>query len=301
MWIMYALLSALFYAVATMFSKFSVTKLVRDQKGIVVLHAAAALIFISLLWVLKGRVGLSSVHDAVMALTSGTLIGFAAIFYFKAFNMEDASVVTLLTQVTVPMTMLAGVLILHDSIGLVQLLAAGVILAGVTIATWSRKGFHLHSTSIIPVMLCATLLTTGVLIISRSVVSHNDTVAYTFYQTLGYAVFGLIFTAAHPPTRRGFIKNVRPHHPKMLIIIGIAEALYTLAILSQLKGITYVNAGLVISVGASEVFISIILGVVLTKFVPHIITEKIDKKTVGRKFVAGFMIVVGIVLLNFVS
>lgn len=300
MWILYALVSALFYATANMFTKFSITKVVRDQMGIIAVHAIAAMVLITLVWLVRGQPGLVSQNDVMMAIVSGGLIGAGALFYFKAFNMADASMVTLLLQVMVPMTMLAGFIFLGDKIGPLQLLASAIILGGVVLATWSRKGFHLNSTKVIPVIIGATVITTSVLIISRSVVVNNDIIAFTFYQMVGLGIFGVLYTLFHPPTRKGFIKNMRPFHPRMLIVITTAEALYDLALLAQLKAFTYVNAGLVISVAASEVFISIILGLLLTKFLPHIISEKIDKKTLGRKFAAGVLITSGIVMLNFV-
>lgn len=294
-------MAAVFYAIASMIAKYSVSKVVRVQSGIVVVHALATYVLVLVLWLAFGRPTLNNVHDEILSIISGVFIGFAAVYYFRAFNMEDISVVTLLVQIVVPMTMLAGVIFLNDSIGPLQMLASTFILGGVTFATWGRKGFHLHSTKIIPVVLVATAFTTAVLIIAKSVVVHSDTIAYTYYQTLGYVLYGVVFTAIHPKTRLGFLKNVRPFHPEMLLVILGSEVLYTLALLSQLKAYKYVNPGLVASVGASEVFLSILLGYALTKLVPHIISEKIDKKTVGRKVVAGVMIVSGIVLLNFVG
>ncbi len=301
MWIIYALMSAVFYAAATMFAKYSISKVARDQRGIVVVHAIAAMFLIAVPWILFGRQGLQNNHDVMLAILSGMLIGVAAIFYFKAYNMEDASVVTLLTQVIVPMTMVAEFIFLHHSLRPLQLFAVLTILSGITIATLSRKGFHLHSTKIIPIMFGATIFTTAVLVISKSVLDRNNTVSYTYFQTIGYAIFGILFTYFHKPTLKGFKSNMRPFHLKMLLVVGVSELLFMLALLAQFKSFTYVNAGLAASVGASEVFLSILLGYVLTKLVPHLIKEKIDKKTIGRKFVAGVLIVTGIVILNFVG
>jgi len=301
MWIIYALMAAVFYATASMTVKYSVSKVVRVQSGIVAVHALATYVLVLVLWLAFGRPALNNSHDEIISIISGILLGFAAVAYFKAFNMEDISVVTLLVQILVPMTMLAGVIFLNDRIGLLQLLASAVILGGVTVATWSRKGFHLHSTKIIPVVMIATGLTTAILIIAKSVVVNNNVIAYTYYQTVGYVLYGILFTALHPETRLGFLKNVRPFHKKMLLVILASEVFYTLALLSQLQAYKYVNPGLVASVGASEVFLSIMLGYTLTRFVPHLISEKIDRKTIGRKVVAGCMIVAGIIILNFVS
>ncbi|MDB5182239.1 MAG: protein of unknown function transrane [Candidatus Saccharibacteria bacterium] len=300
MWILLALLSALFYASSAMVTKFSVSKVVRDQSGIVAVHSSTAIIFIALIWLLRRMPTLSSHRDILLATVSGFVVCAASTFYFKAFNIEDASVITLLTQAIVPITLIFGFVVLRDKAGPLQLLAAAIILTGVVLSAWSRKGFHLHSTKVIPIMLAATVLTSTSLIIAKSVVSHNNIVAYVFYETLSYAVFGVLYTVFHPKIRKSFMKNMKPFHPRMIIVIGLSEVFYTLAIMSQFKAFTYTNAGLVISVGASEVFLAIILGVVLTKLLPHMINEKIDKKTLGRKFVAGCLIVSGIVMLNFV-
>lgn len=301
MWIVYALGSALFYALATMVAKISVSKVVRDQRGIVVVHAAAAFVWVGAIWLANGRPELAGIKDTVLALLTGLLVCIAAVFYFKAFNMEDISMVTLLSQITVLFTLVAGFFILGDKVRLWQLVAALIILCGVVIATWSRKGFHLRSTEVIPVILVATILTTAVFVLAKSVVGHSNTIAFTFYQIIGYLLAASVFTVFHGKTRRGFMKNMHPFHGKMLLVILMSELLYTFANLSQFQGFKYANAGLVISVGASEVFLSILLGYVLTTFVPHIITEKIDKKTIGRKVIAGVLIVTGIVILNFVG
>lgn len=301
MWILLSLLSAFFYAAATMFTKYSVSKVIRDQKGIVLIHAVAAQLLITILWILMGRESLASTQDVILAIISGALIGFAAIFYFKAFNMEDASVVTLLTQIIVPMTMIAGIVVLGDSVNWIQVLAAAIILAGVVISAWSRKGFHLQTTDVIPVIVIATIITTALLIISKSVLDRNGTIAFAFHQTIGNVIFGILITLFVPSIRKGFKKNMKPFHAKTLLTILTCEFLYVIAVLTQFKAFTYVNAGLVIAVGASEVFIAILLGLLLTKFLPHIIREKVDRRTIGRKIIAGILIVSGIVILNFVS
>jgi len=301
MWILFALLSALCFAIASMVQKFSISKVVRDQRGIIAVHVIAAMCWISIVWIVRGRSGLGSNSDIIWALTSGVLMGAGALFYFKAFHIEDASVVTLLNQAIVPFTLLAGFLFLSDKVGGLQVVAAAIIIFGVSMASWSRKGFHLRTTAVIPVMLGATLLTTAVLIISKYIVDNNEVIAYTFYQTVGFAIFGILLTLIHPATRRGFKKNMHPFHPKMLLVIVLAEFLYVAGMLAQLKAFTYANAGLVLSVCTSEIFLAILFGLLLTKTLPHMINEKIDRKTLGRKFVAGVLIASGIVMLNFVN
>lgn len=298
MWVLYALLAAFCYALGSLIIKYSVSKVVRDQNGIVVVHAIGALLVILVVWALGDHRLIHSTHDSLVGLTSGVFIGIAAVAYFKALNLHDTSNIVILNQLTVPMTLLLSFIILGDKVTTLQFMAVLLVGVGVVLGTMTRGGIKFKNDRTIVYMLFTTLMWAFSFIATKSILDRHDTITVTLYQTAGYAIFSGLLTIFHPITRSGYLKNMHPFHPKMLSIVWGSEIVFTVAVILQLKAFSFVNAGLATAVGTTEVFMSIILGLALTRFFPHLISEKIDRHTIGRKLAGGAIIVVGIAMLG---
>lgn len=297
MWLLFALASAFCFASAGMIVRYSMNKNVRDPQGIIAIHAVGALVVAIVIWLISGA---RMVHggDVLLAVGAGILTGLAAFGYFRAYTIDDASNVSLLQQMSIPMTIVLGYLVLGDEISRLQIIAVIIIILGVLLASKSHGSFRLRNKLTFFYILFATVCWAVMAIIMRHSVEKYDVYTFNLLLVVGYTILALLQSALHPPTKRGLKANLKPFSHRIVWVIVLAEVVFTVATLAQLKALSTTSAGLVTSVTASEVFFSLMIGLTLTKLMPHIIKEDIERGTVILKVTGACITVVGIVLIN---
>src|SRR5580704_1801271 len=124
MWLLYAFSGPLLWAVSTHIDKFLVDKYFRnsDTAVLMVFTAFLGLAALPLLWLIEPKVlGLPWLAKAVMTV-SGILYMGSMLFYLRAIQSEEASVVAPLFQANTVFSFLLGYLFLHEKLGWAQLL-----------------------------------------------------------------------------------------------------------------------------------------------------------------------------------
>jgi transporter family protein len=297
MWLLFALTSAFFYAAAGMVVRYSVDKNVRDPRGVIAIHAFGALLVGVVVWLVTGAKTIPAA-EAIWPLLSGVLCWMGAIGYLRAYTIDDASNVVILQQMQLPLTIILGFVILGDSMTGRQLAAVAVILFGVLLASKTHKGFHLRNKWTFIYILFSAFCWAGMALLGRHSAQKYDIFAYNLYLMISYSLFSFLQSALHPSTKSGLIDNLRPFSHRIVWVIVFSEVVFTVATLTQLKAFSSVSAGLVVSVGSSEIFFSIIIGTIMTKLLPHMIKETIDRRTLALKICGGIVACGGIALLN---
>lgn len=129
-WILFALGAALFYSAAGMVTKYSIDKNVRDPDGIVPIHAGTAFMITFVIWAILGF-HVPNSQDILTSIAAGVAICLGALAIFKAYKIEDASTITLLGQVSGPLTLVLGYIFLHEGVVIRQAIGRVVILFAV--------------------------------------------------------------------------------------------------------------------------------------------------------------------------
>jgi len=131
MWIVYALLSALFASLTAIFAKIGVKDVDSDLataiRTIVILVVAWGIAFF------KGSVAgifVLSKHNLLFLLLSGIATGLSWIFYFKALQIGKVSQVAPVDKLSVALTILLSVVFLHEALSLKAFFGACLIIAG---------------------------------------------------------------------------------------------------------------------------------------------------------------------------
>ena len=122
MWLLYAFSGPVFWAISTHIDKYLVDRYFRDSDTavLIVFTALIGLLMLPLIAIFDSTVlkpGLGAI--AVMAV-SGVLYMGAMLFYLRAIQSEEASVVAALFQASTLFTFLLGWLFLHETLGWAQ-------------------------------------------------------------------------------------------------------------------------------------------------------------------------------------
>ncbi len=131
MWIVYAVLSAVFASLTAILSKIGITginaNLSTAIRTVVVVIMAWTVVFVT-----GQHRGLTDVtgRNLLFLVLSGIATGLSWLFYFKALQMGDVSLVVPIDKFSVVITMVLAFLFLGESPSLKTILGGGLITAG---------------------------------------------------------------------------------------------------------------------------------------------------------------------------
>src|SRR6267154_2244057 len=132
-WLRFAILGPLSWAISTHIDKYLVDKYFHDSDTavLIVFTAVIGVFALPLIWLFEPRV-LSLPLTAMAVMTvSGILYMGAMLFYLRAIQSEEASVVAPLFQLSTLFTLLLAFVFLRETLNLRQLAGIGLIIAGV--------------------------------------------------------------------------------------------------------------------------------------------------------------------------
>lgn len=131
MWLIYALLSALFAALTAIFAKLGVANV--NSNLATGIRTVIVLVMIWCIIMAKGEAkGISSLskQNIVFLIVSGIATGLSWIFYFKAIQLGYVSQVAAVDKLSVALTIIIAVLFLGEPLTLKTAIGAGLIIAG---------------------------------------------------------------------------------------------------------------------------------------------------------------------------
>jgi drug/metabolite transporter (DMT)-like permease len=289
------------WAISTHIDKFLVDKYFRDSDTAVLMVFTALLGVIALpvIWFFDPKVlGLSLTATMVMTL-SGILYMGAMLFYLRAIQSEEASVVAPLFQANTLFTFVLGVVILHELPRWQQLLGAGLVIGGALGLSLDKK---LHLTSFKPrlvlLMLAATFAVALSSVVFKFFAVQDEFWSTTFWTFVGEGLFGAAILAL-PQYRRQFMTLFR-RNPGAVIGVNAANELINLG---GGLGVRYASllapVGLVSAISSTTTFFVFAFGIVLTRFFPRWGREDLSAANLAQKAAGAILISAGVVLIEF--
>ena len=250
------------------------------------------------IWLLQpGVLALPWLATGVM-MVSGVLYMGAMLFYLRAIQSEEASVVAPLFQANTLFTFALGLLLLHEIPRWPQAAGAALVVAGALSLSLDRK---LHFGSFKPRLVLLMCAATFVLALS-SVVFKFFTVrdefwSTTFWTFVGEGLFGAGILLV-PQYRRHFLQLLRKN-PGAVMGVNAANELINLG---GGLGVRYASllapVGLVSAISATSTFFVFLFGILLTLFFPRAGREDLSARNLLQKAVGGLLVMAGVVLIE---
>ncbi|WP_276133975.1 EamA family transporter [Polluticoccus soli] len=134
MWLVYALLSAVFAALTAIFAKIGVKDVDSDLataiRTVVILVLAWSIVFAK-----KAHTGIAvlSKHNLLFLVLSGVATGLSWLFYFKAIQLGEVSKVAPVDKLSVALTMILAVVLLGEHMTVKETVGAGLVVCGVLV------------------------------------------------------------------------------------------------------------------------------------------------------------------------
>jgi uncharacterized membrane protein len=263
-----------------------------------VFTALLGVIALPVIWFFDPKVlALSFVATAIMTL-SGVLYMGAMLFYLRAIQTEEASVVAPLFQANTLFSFVLGILVLHELPRWPQLGGAGLVVAGAMGLSLDKK-LHLKSFKprLVLLMLAATFVVALSNVLFKFFAVQDEFWSTTFWTFVGEGLFGAAILAM-PKYRKQFMTLFR-RNPGAVIGVNAANELINLG---GGLGVRYATLlapiALVSAIAATTTFFVFLFAILLTVFFPEIGREELSARNVVQKALGGLLIMAGVALME---
>ena len=300
MWLLLAFLGPVCWAVSTHIDKYLVDRYFQDSDT-AVLMLFTALVGVALLpfiWWIEPAI-LKPAPSAILVMTtSGVLYMGAMLFYLRAIQSEEASVVAPLFQASTLFTFLLGYFFLHEKLGASQLLGGGLIVGG-ALGLSFRSGLKIRrfKSRLIFLMLTATFVLALSTVLFKFFAVRDDFWTTTFWTFVGEGLFGALLLARRS-YRRQFAALFR-RNPGAVIGINAANELINLgAGLGVRYAALLAPVALVSAISSTTTLFVFAIGILLTLFFPRLGREDLSAGNLAKKGIGALFIAAGVILIE---
>jgi uncharacterized membrane protein len=300
MWLLYAFSGPLLWAASTHIDKYLVDKYFRhsDTAVLMVFTAFLGVFALPVIWLFDPKVlALPWLATGVMTV-SGILYMGAMLFYLRAIQSEEASVVAPLFQANILFTFALGLIFLHEMPRWSALGGAGLIIIG-AIGLSLDKDLRLGSFKprLVALMLGATFVLACSSVVFKFFAVNDEFWSTTFWTFVGEGIFGAVILAI-PAYRRQFVTLLR-RNPGAVMGVNAANELINLG---GGLGVRFASllapVALVSAISATTTFFVFLFGILLTVFFPKLGREDLSARNVSQKGLGGLLIMAGVVLIE---
>ncbi len=299
-WIALALIAPLFWAASNFVDKYVLGKHTKGNYDFLFFSSISSWLFLIVTLLIYGMpdialIGPAADPHAWIPVLTGAMLIYSYWFYVKALEHSDASAIVILFKLIPVFTVVLGILFLGQILTTIEWIAFIVVLAGTTIASFEKKARRFSKG--FGMILIAIIIWSALTLITDYGLEKMSFIDYFTLDLFGGALAALTFLPF------AFMRKE--------IVLGIKTATpskygwFTLNNLLDLGGQTVLKQALIIAPSAGLVnvitqvqsFYAILIGIVLTVFMPHVIKEDISKKTLLKKSIGAAIMIAGIYIL----
>ncbi|MGH6871497.1 MAG: EamA family transporter [Rhizomicrobium sp.] len=300
MWLLFAFSGPILWAVSTHIDKYLVDRYFRHSDTAVLmvftaLIGAALLPFIA--WFQPGFAAIPLSAIAVMA-ASGILYMGAMLFYLRAIQQEEASVVAPFFQVSTIFTFVLAWIFLHETIGLNRIGGGALVAAGAMSLSFDpAKRLRALKPRFVLLMLGCGLVMSVSSVLFKYFAVRDDYWITTFWNFAGEALFGLAILAV--PKYRAQFRVLFRKSPGAVVAVNGANELINLGGGLGVR-YAYLSApvALVSAISSTTTLFVFAFGLLLTLFFPKFGREDLSPRNLIQKASAAVFVAAGVAMMN---
>jgi len=299
-WLIFAFTGPVLWAISTHLDKYLVEKYFKHS------HVAVLLIFTALIglfalpfiWIAVPSVTALGLRSAALMAFAGTLYMTGMLFYLRALQSEEASVVAPFYQAAPLFGYVLGYEVLGERLSDVQIAGGALIVAGAMIASVraARQRGIFNGRLAALMLTCALILATSSLIFKIFAV-RDEFWPTTFWMYAGEAVFGIALLAVGS-FREEFVGLFRKSPAAVLSVNAANELINLGGGLGNRYALILAPLSLVQAIGGTTTIFVFAFGIVLSIFYPALGHEDLSRGELIRKGCAAVLVAAGTVLVN---
>jgi uncharacterized membrane protein len=299
-WLAFALCGPVLWAISTHLDKYLVERYFKNTDVVVLLvfTALLGLVLMPLIAVFDPGVlrrDLSSI--ALMALSGLFYMG-AIVFYLRALQGHEASVVAPFFQAAPLFGYALAYFVLGEKLNGTQLAGGALIVIGVVFVSIGfgpkRERFRWRLAALM--LACGFVMSLSVLIFKAFAV-HDEFWATTFWMFAGEALFGAGFLCI-ASYRMQFLHLLRSYGGALLAINASNELINLGGALSNRYALLFAPLSIVQAIGSTTTLFVFAFGVILTVLLPKLSREDLSAREFASKGVAAVLVATGVALVS---
>ena len=300
MWLLLAFTGPVLWAVSTHIDKYLVDRFFKgsDTAVLMVFTALLGLLLLPFIAALERGVCAASLRDIAIMAASGILYMGAMLFYLRAIQQEEASVIAPLFQLSTLFTFLLAYLFLHEVPSWMEAGGAALIVGGVLSLSFDRS-FRLRKFGgkLVLTMAAATFVLALSSVAFKYFAVRDRFWVTTFWIYAGEGVFGLAILAI-PHYRRQFLALFAKNPGAMLAINGANELINLAGGLTVRAASLLAPVALVSAVSSTTTLLVFFFGIVLTLVAPKLGREDLSTHALIQKGLGAVLVGIGVALLG---
>lgn len=298
MWLLFAFLGPVSWAVSTHIDKYLVDRYFRDSDTAVLMlfTALAGIATLPVIWWFEPGVFAASLPSIAVMLVSGVMYIASMLFYLRAIQSEEASVVAPMFQLTTIFSFLLAWLLLGEVLTLRAGAGAVLIIAGVLFLSFDAdfKPKALKGSVILGMVACTLILALANVLFKFYAV-RDDFWVTTFWTFAGEALFGIALLSLQR-YRVQFFALLR-HYTRALLGVSAANELVNLGGGLAVRYATMLApVALVSAVSSTTTLFVFAFGTGLSVAAPRYAREDLSRAGLIRKAIAAVVVTAGVLL-----
>lgn len=277
MWIIYALVSAIFSGLTSVLASYS-SKLNKVDSILITTIRTFIILVLSfiatLIYKTFNEIYNLDIKTIIFLILSGISTTLLWIFYFKALDTGDVSKVTPIDKTSIVITLILSMIFLHEKITIIKVISIIFILIGTLFAV-NKKTTNEKDNKWILYSILTAIFTSTTTIISKIGLNDIDSVLATFIRTV--IVFMILMFIVIIKKKYVYLKDISKKSLRYVIYSGITNTLSWLFYFASLKD---GETSIVFTIEKLSIVVTILLSVIFLK-------EKLN-----RKQIIGIIIIV---------
>jgi drug/metabolite transporter (DMT)-like permease len=301
-WLVFAFSGPILWAISTHLDKYLVEKYFKCSNVAVLLifTALIGLLALPLVWLIDPEVVSVGLANAALMALSGILYMGAMLFYLRALQAEEASVVAPFFQAAPLFGFALGYLVLGETLSPTQMAGGALIIGGTVLVSLRPDPRDTKVETRFNVRLAALMLACALALAVSSLIFkifalRDDFWPTTFWMFVGEALFGVALLAI-PSDRKQFIDLLRSNPGAVLSINAVNELINLGGSLGTRFALVLAPLSLVQAIGSTTTLFVFAFGVLLSACFPALGREDLSRRELLHKGLAAVLVAAGAVL-----
>jgi len=299
--ILLAILASFLWGITNHIDKFMITRIEEGKdnlKILLIFSTFIAGIVLTPLWLILSSFDISiNFISLISVLIASFVYIIATIFYYKAIEKNDASIVGVMFQMIPVFSYILALIIFQENLTIRQIIGSILIILSAIIISFdfNEKNNGKKFKALI-LMTLSSLFYAGYFILFDIAIRNSSYYSCAFWYQIGFLIIGVILLCIKS-FRIPFIKSIKKNGKRYLALNTTNEVINLIAnLLVNFANLTIPIALVNVLNGFQGAFV-FILGILGTIFFPKYIKEDLNKKIIIQKLVCIALGIIGLIIL----
>lgn len=299
--ILLVILASFLWGITNHIDKFMITRISEGRNNLKILLVFSTFVagmVLTPIWLLLSHfmVNISAISLICVLLASLVYI-VATIFYFKAIEKNDTSIVVIMFQMIPVFSYILALILFNESLSAYQIIGSIVIvISAIIISLDFRKTKDEKKTKTLMLMVLSSLCYAIYFILFDIAIRNSSYYSCAFWYQIGFLIMGLVLLCIRS-FRVSFISAIKNNGKKYVLLNTINEVLNLVANLLVNFANLAIPIALVTVLSGFQGAFAFVIGIFGTIFFSKYIREDLNKETIIQKMICIILGIMGLIIL----